>query len=185
MYWFTADEHFFHASIRKFTDRPFSSLEKMHEILIENHNSVVKGKDIVVHAGDFSFKTKRITLELANRLNGTHIILKGCHDHWMGKSGVFQQGKIQGVGYLYTKRFGDIHVVVSHYNMRTWPRSHYNSWNLFAHSHGRLASVGKQHDIGVDTEVEGIHDRYFPYSLDELVEIMKTKPDNENFIGGK
>ena len=184
MYWFTADEHFFHASIIKHTNRPFSSLEEMHEVLIENHNNVVRGKDIVVHAGDFSFRTRKDTFELINRLNGTHIFLKGCHDRWMGKSGVFQKGKIQGVGYLYTKRFGDVHVVVSHWSMRTWPRSHYNSWNLFAHSHGRLASVGKQHDIGVDTVVGGMHDRFYPYPLDELVEIMKGKLNNVNFIGG-
>ena len=182
MYYWTADQHFFHTSIIKFAERPFSNLEEMHEAFIDNHNSIVKPNDITVHAGDFSFTTKNKTFELIKRLNGTHIFIKGCHDHWTGKSGVFQKGNIQGVGYMYTKRFDKIHLVVSHYAMRTWPRSHFNSYQLFAHSHGHLEGVGKQIDIGVDTEVEGIHEKYYPYSLDEIIEIMKGRPDNFNLV---
>ncbi len=188
MYYFTADEHYFHKgkekipAIVKYTDRPFKSLEEMHTILIENHNSIVRRKDIIVHGGDFSFAGKQTTLGLIGKLNGTHIFVKGSHDYWSGKSGVFQKGRVQAVGYLYARKFENIYIVVSHYSMRTWPRSHYNSWNLFAHSHGRLASIGKQHDIGVDTEVESTHERFYPYSFDELVEIMKTKEDNFNLV---
>jgi len=182
MYFWTADCHYYHTSIIKFTHRPFSSLEEMQEVFIDNHNSIVKPKDITVHAGDFSFATKAKTFAIIARLNGIHIFLKGCHDRWMGNSGVFQKGKIQGVGYLYTKRFDKIHIVVSHWNMRTWPRSHYNAWQLFAHSHGRLEGTGKQIDIGVDTEHPGIHEKYYPYSFDELIEIMKDRPDNFNLV---
>ena len=182
MYFFTADEHYWHKSIIKFANRPFSSLEEMHETLINNHNAIVRPKDITVHAGDFSFATKAKTFALIARLNGTHIMLKGCHDRWKGKSGVFQKGKMQGVGYLYTKRFDKIHIVMSHWKYAVWPRSHYNSRNLFAHSHGRLDGTGKQIDIGVDTEYPDIHEKYYPYSLDELIEIMQKRPNNINFI---
>lgn len=178
MYFFTADEHHYHMSISKFTGRSFNT----PEILINNHNAIVRPKDITVHAGDFSFATNAKTLELIKQLNGTHIFLKGCHDHWLGKNGVFQKGKIQGVGRLYTKRFDEIHIVVSHWAMRVWPRSHYNSWNLFGHSHGGLEGIGKQIDIGVDTEYPGIHEKYYPYSLDEIIEIMKDRPNNFNLV---
>ena len=182
MYYCRPTLNFYHTSIIKFANRPFSSLEEMHEAFIDNHNAIVRGKDITVHGGDFSFATKAKTFALIARLNGTHIFLKGCHDRWMGKSGVFQKGKIQGVGYLYTKRFDKIHIVVSHWAMRTWPRSHFNSFQLFAHSHGRLEGTGKQIDIGVDTEYPGIHEKYYPYSLDEIIEIMEERPDNFNLV---
>lgn len=187
MWFFTGDEHFYHQNsngrgIIQYADRPYSSLEEMNESIISNHNSVVGSGDTVIHAGDFAFTTKSKAFKIIERLNGTHIFLKGCHDHWMPKSGIFHRGNVHGVGYMYSRKFGNNHIVVCHYCMRKWPRSHYNSWNLFAHSHGKLDGIGKQHDIGVDTQVEGIHERFFPYSLDEIIEIMKTRPDNPGYI---
>jgi calcineurin-like phosphoesterase family protein len=60
--------------------------------------------------------------------------------------------------------------------MRVWPRSHYNSWQLYGHSHGRLEPVGKQWDVGVD------NNNFYPVSFDQLVEIMKNRPDNFNLV---
>jgi calcineurin-like phosphoesterase family protein len=60
--------------------------------------------------------------------------------------------------------------------MRTWARSHYNSWQLYGHSHGKLEPIGKQWDIGVD------NNNYYPVSFDQITEIMKTRPDNPNLI---
>ena len=67
-------------------------------------------------------------------------------------------------------------IVLCHYCMRVWPKSHYGSWQLFGHSHGGLPGVGKQMDVGVDTN------SYYPYSLGEIKEIMKDKPDNFNLV---
>ena len=63
--------------------------------------------------------------------------------------------------------------------MRVWARSHYNSIHLYGHSHGRLDGIGKSMDIGVDTN------NFYPYSLDDILKIMKTKPDNPNIIKDK
>jgi calcineurin-like phosphoesterase family protein len=59
--------------------------------------------------------------------------------------------------------------------MAAWPRSHYNSWQLFGHSHGKRWTQGKQHDVGVD------NNNYYPVSFDRIVEIMKERPDNPNY----
>ena len=48
MYFFTADEHYCHKNIIKFCDRPFSDVSHMHEVLITNHNAVVRENDIVI-----------------------------------------------------------------------------------------------------------------------------------------
>jgi len=53
--------------------------------------------------------------------------------------------------------------------------ANYNSWQLYGHSHGRLKPIGKQMDVGVDTH------NFYPYSVKEIVEEMKTKPDNQEF----
>lgn len=78
--WFISDTHFGHANILEFEKeaRPFSSLEEMHEVMIERWNSVVKQKDIVYHLGDFAFG--RSNIAIANRLNGVKRLVMGNHD---------------------------------------------------------------------------------------------------------
>ena len=68
------------------------------------------------------------------------------------------------------------YIVICHYAMKTWAKSHYNSWQLFGHSHGELKGVGKQMDIGVDTH------NFYPYSFNEIKRIMSKKEDNFNLV---
>jgi hypothetical protein len=57
-------------------------------------------------------------------LNGTNIFLKGSHDYWL-KGTKFHE--------IWEGRIEKQYVVVCHYAMRTWARSHYNSWQLYGH----------------------------------------------------
>lgn len=77
---FTSDHHFGHKNILEYEKeyRPFSSLEEMHEVMIERWNNVVRNNDIVYHLGDFCFG--RNNIEIASRLNGKKRIILGNHD---------------------------------------------------------------------------------------------------------
>ena len=79
---------------------------------------------------------------------------------------------------MWIKKLGKGHpLTVCHYCMLTWQASHYNSWQLFGHSHGRLQKdLGKQYDIGVD------NNNFYPISYDQVKEIMKNRPDNFNCV---
>jgi calcineurin-like phosphoesterase family protein len=171
MIWFTADEHYGHRNIIDFCNRPYKSLEEMNETLIANHNEVVKDEDIVIHAGDFCmWRTKRETVQkkFVMRLNGEHhVFLKGSHDYWL------RGWEAPQIYEITQKR---MHIVVCHYCMRVWARSHYNSWHLYGHSHGKLEPIGKSWDIGVD------NNNYYPVSIDQVRMIMKDRPDNPNLI---
>ena len=59
-------------------------------------------------------------------------------------------------------------IVLCHYSMRKWNKSHYGSWHLYGHSHGNLPPLGLSFDVGVDTN------DYYPYSLDDVSNKMKT-----------
>jgi len=59
MYFFTADEHYYHKNIIKYCNRPFANVENMNRALIGRHNEVVSNTDTVVHAGDFTL-AKRV-----------------------------------------------------------------------------------------------------------------------------
>ncbi len=84
--WFTSDTHFFHANILKFVGadknpiRPFKSITEMHEVMIQNWNSVVKPQDHVWHLGDVTFYYGKGFNELMWRLNGKKRMLVGNHD---------------------------------------------------------------------------------------------------------
>jgi len=168
-YWFTSDQHYGHQNIIEYSKRPFDSIEQMNEILITYHNAVVKKNDIVINAGDFTLRHNRESVyrDYINRLNGTQIFLKGSHDYWIPwrHSQQVWERKIKGH-----------YIVVCHYAMRVWARSHYNSFMLYGHSHGGLPPIGKQHDIGVD------NNGFYPVSFDQIIEIMKKRDDNFNLI---
>lgn len=168
MYWFTSDEHYGHTNVLKYNDRPFSSIEEMNEGLIANHNSIVSKNDVTIHAGDFCWLNKKedVYKQYLNRLNGNHVLLIGSHDHWQPSS----------AHYIWRKRIEGNLIIVGHYAMRVWECSHYNSWHLFGHSHGRLEGFGKSFDIGVDCH------NYYPWSWDEIVKEMQYRPDNFNLI---
>ncbi len=169
MYFFTADEHYYHSNIIKYCDRPFGDVEKMNEELIKNSNSVVKKGDAVIHAGDFTLLKNRgkIQEHLIDRLNGTHIFLKGSHDYWMPGNKSIQ---------IWERMIDGHYLVVCHYAMHAWARSHYNSWHLYAHSHKDLKLSGKRHCISVENT------NFFPLSFDQVKEIMEERSDNPDFI---
>lgn len=172
MFFITADEHYFHKNIIEYAERPFKDLDEMHAELIKRHNEVVVSEfDRVIHAGDFSFAGKDRTQEIITQLNGQHTFLKGSHDKWLGDN---KNGNWMWIGDIKGK-----YVVICHYSMRTWERSHYNSWQLYGHSHGRLEPIGKQLDIGVDCN------NYYPFSWDQIVELMKERSNNPNYIHRK
>lgn len=173
-HWFTADQHFWHGNILKFEHgqdhhaRPFGDLEEMHEALVVNHNSVVRPGDTVVHVGDFSFGSKEMSMGVFRELNGSHVIVQGSHDKWLGKL-PRGAGAVRYAGQIWTGMVEEQQVVACHYAMRVWPGSHYGSWLVYAHSHGRLPPLGKSHDVGVD------NNGYFPVSFGQLREIMEGR----------
>ncbi len=137
--------------------------------MIQRHNDIVKDSDqnITIHAGDFSFGSTKQTRDVINQLNGKHIFLQGSHDRW---------GNSKGRQFIWQGKIGNERLTVCHYSMRTWHCSHWNSWQLYGHSHGTLEPVGKQLDIGVDTN------NFKPYSFNDVQDLMAERPDNPDFI---
>lgn len=165
MYFFTADEHYGHEKVIEYHNRPFSSDKEMDAQLIKNHNSVVKSNNIVIHVGDFTLRGKTFANYIIEQLNGQHIFIQGSHDYWL-KSGI----------QIFERKIDGQYIVACHYAMTVWPRSHYNSWLCFGHSHGKLDQFGKAWDVGVD------NNNYFPVSFEQLKEIMEKRPDNFNLV---
>ncbi|MFW6219830.1 MAG: metallophosphoesterase family protein [bacterium] len=171
MIYFTSDTHLNHKNIIKYCNRPFKNINEMNETIVENWNNTVHPTDTIYHLGDFSFGES--IREFTERLNGKIILIKGNHDHFnIKKMNMFYR-----VYDMLEIKIDSISITLCHYAMRVWNKSHFNSWNLYGHSHSMLKPIGKQYDVGVD------NNNFTPISFDQIKTIMKDKPNNFNYIG--
>ena len=78
----TADTHFYHERVVKFSKRPFQNAQEMNVMLIKKWNDRVSKDDIVFHLGDFVFKASKYQIKkIKDQLNGTIILVPGNHDN--------------------------------------------------------------------------------------------------------
>lgn len=158
---FTSDMHLGHKNIITYSNRPFSSIEEMDNIIIENYNSLVKPGDTVYDLGDFSFANPKKYLD---RFNVPPIRIKGSHDHDLKEPRML----VIKIADMVDREASPLLITLCHYAMRSWELSHYGSWHLFGHHHGMLPPYGLSFDVGVDCW------NFFPVSLEEVVEKMVT-----------
>lgn len=175
--WLTADEHYGHRRILQYQNRPFSSVDEMNDHLVEQHNSVVGGEDVVIHVGDFSFGKADDFSRVAGRLKGTHFFMDGSHDISMRDYFSEEQGKIPSSGKLFLLpklfefTFQKIKIVLCHYALESWWASYYagSSVHFHGHSHGRFTHAKQAIDIGVDTN------NYLPYKIEDAIGLALAK----------
>jgi calcineurin-like phosphoesterase family protein len=169
---FTADTHFHHANIIEYSNRPFDSVEEMDETLVANWNAVVPKDGVVYHLGDFGWKNCG---DILPRLNGSIYLIRGSHDQRVRRFEQHFAGILEGYQTLSIPMSKHI-VVMCHYAMLRWPKSHFGTWHLFGHSHGSLTMEAKAIDVGVDCH------GFTPLSWNRIVEIMESKPENPNKV---
>jgi len=177
--WFTGDHHFGHTNILRHSKRPFASVEEMNETLVARWNSVVGPQDVVYHLGDIFWMPSSEARKLRSRLNGRICLVRGNHDRaaesiktcfeWVKD---YYELKVEDQDAAGGKQL----VVLCHYAMRVWNRSHYGSWHLFGHSHGTLLDIpgSLAIDIGVDC-----HD-FTPVSYERVKAIMQERRASRN-----
>ena len=172
---FTSDQHYGHKNICRFAGRPFSSVEEMDEALIKAHNETVGKQDIVWFVGDFAFSDAERIKTILRRLNGQKNLVLGNHDNQIARTprAFIGDGLLNSVNHYKHIRIGNQPIVLMHYAMRIWDKSHYGSWHLYGHSHGTLPPHGKSLDVGVDDK--NITSDYRPYSYDEVAKFMDSR----------
>ncbi len=146
---FTSDQHFYHKRIMEICPetRKGESLEEMHELLIQNHNKVVKPTDQVWFLGDFSFGSEKNTVKILERLNGFLHLVRGNHDHWINSRTAVFFNEIHDYKVL---KDGGQYITMMHYPIARWDRMGYGAWHLHGHSHGEYHADGRVLDVGID-----------------------------------
>lgn len=174
--WFTSDTHWGHANIIRYSNRPFSSVEEMNEKMLQEWNKLVKPNDTVHHNGDLAFMQLPKLKNYLWRHNGNIELVLGNHDKdvMKNRNELLKQGKITRIDhYRELKLPGCPMIVLFHYGMRVWNKSHHGSILLYGHSHGSLPPHGLSVDVGVDCKE--ITSEYRPIHLDEVLKYMSKR----------
>lgn len=170
---FTADTHFGHGRIIEYTNRPFRDAEgrpnpqRMDEAIIDRFNSVLRRGDVLYHLGDVSWSSYNKQTGFIDRLNTKEVhLIWGNHDHPKDFKG------------LPFRSFSDIkritvaaqRFVLCHYPMRSWQGKGSGAIQLYGHVHGSMSGIGRQMDVGVDTN------DFYPWAVEDIITRMKDIP---------
>jgi calcineurin-like phosphoesterase family protein len=180
MEYFTSDWHISHINILKYCNRPFENIRDMDDTIFTNAFARLKSGDLLYYLGDLSFD-KAATHEFFGRMSKRNVqvhFIYGNHDYKV-KSIIDE--KSAWTGDFKSIKVKNENISLMHYAMRVWPKSHFNAWHLYGHSHGGLShdtgvSTGKTWDVGVDNNDFQI------LSFDEVEAIMAGRPDNFNLV---
>lgn len=203
--WFFSDPHFYHKNLcvgssywpdklihqGRLTEaqnmleyglRKFNDEVEMTDHIIDSINSRVDNDSVVFCLGDWCFGGVNKIIETRKRIKckELHLIL-GNHDKDIryNKSGV--QSIFTSVSEAADVYINNQHIVLSHYSMRIWNKSHRGTWQLYGHSHGHLpqhvdkdGNPYRTMDVGMDAIYKEFGE-YKPISFTELNDIMKDR----------
>jgi calcineurin-like phosphoesterase family protein len=188
--WITSDTHYNHANICQGTTnwrlpngkiptnqtRPYDTLEKMNQSIVDNINGVVGQDDILIHLGDWSFGGFEKIEEFYHRLicKNIHLVF-GNHDHHIERNrDNIQKLFLSSQWFLQVQYMGET-MEMMHYPISSWNGLRKGRIHLHGHCHlpnNSKISNGRRMDIGLDG-----HTEFRPYDLHkEIINPMKKVP---------
>lgn len=170
MIYYISDTHFNHTNIIKYANRPFSSVDEMNDIMVQNWNNAIKPNDVVIHGGDVAMKNSKFDINMIRNLNGYKILVKGNHD--------YSKKTMNGWGFneiytsFYDKKSG---IFVNHRPLINENDSYrvglYTQCKIFLYGHIHekiMENLQKSKNICVE------HTNYTPISQDEILDNLKN-----------
>ena len=153
MNFYISDLHLFHKNVTgegsNFDNRPFSTLEEMHNTLKENWNNIVSNADHVYILGDLAWKENEDVIQLVSTLRGNKHLIIGNHDRV--KDQRFKQLFVEVCNYKECKDIiggKEYHIVMSHFPFAFWNHQHHyrrdgqehECWSvhLYGHVHNSI-----------------------------------------------
>lgn len=151
MTYFSSDFHLGHANVIRFDKRPYRDVNEMNEAIIKHCMTTLTSNDSFYYLGDWALDHHRKADSYMATLaeSGAKLFfIKGNHDKretikLYEKYGTYlgEQKKI---------KIGEQEIVLNHYCMTVWDKSHHGSWHLYGHSHHSLPiwTDSKKLDVG-------------------------------------
>lgn len=168
-----SDTHFGHKSTLKFdtNPRPFTSVEEMNQVMIQNWNSVVRPEDTVYHLGDFAYKcSSGMIRSIFRQLNGEIILVKGNHDGNVLKVNKTENRFKSVEGWL-SFEYNGWKYFLCHFPVFGWHHKEKGAIQIHGHMHGMPTFT---HPRKLDVSVEAIN--YIPILLDTVPNLLGLVP---------
>lgn len=175
-----SDTHFGHKSTLKFEPepRPFTSVEEMNHVMIQNWNSVVRPEDTVYHLGDFAYKcSSGMIRSIFRQLNGDIVFIKGNHDGDTLKVNKTENRFKSVEGWLTIEHEGWKYFLC-HFPVFGWHHKEKGAIHIHGHMHG-LLTPAFQHPRKIDVSVEVIN--YTPILLNTIPTRLNLVPKITRF----
>jgi calcineurin-like phosphoesterase family protein len=165
--WVSSDHHFGHKNIIKYSDRPFTDNDEMHQEMIDRHNAVVGPDDTWICVGDFAFMPDEQANEIISSMNGRHkILVVGNHDIRRGGIKQLEFDHICTTAYYeHTSAAVDgglLPLLFTHYPYPDLPPTMIN-----IHGHEHVARLATQDPMHINVNVE-LHE-FGPVRFAELL----------------
>ena len=183
-----ADTHFQHKTF--FADwipvnermRPFSSVDAWNGHIMEGINNRVKKTDTLYILGDFCFHGLEVEFRRQIRCRDIWFIY-GNHDTRSKVKEAFGESRCSD---LLERKIFDTPVVMCHYPMFVWNKSHYGSYHLYGHVHNqRTAYLAKlfpeMRALDASPDSHAAHfGTWEPFSEQEIDDILSVKKGHDN-----
>jgi len=175
MIYITADTHFCHSNIIGSCYRPYKDIQEMNRDMIMKWNSYVTDHDEIYILGDFLYKgTGRDANKILGQLKGRKYLIKGNHEKYLDDP-EFRQGAFEWIKDYYILNYQGIEIVLFHYPILQWHKSHRGSIHLYGHVHNngerdpefgeKLRMLGpRAFNVGVD-----VND-FYPVSIKKIID---------------
>jgi len=194
MIYFTSDTHYSHKNLVKGSSRwddtsrcrNFKSIKEHDDFIINAINSLVGPEDTLYHLGDWSFGGIENIEIFRRRINclDVHLVL-GNHDQHIEANPENFIHLFSSISHYKEISVGGNKIVLSHWPMKVWHKSHRGSWQLHGHCHDHLRpdewwtkskpqERRRTMDIGMDTN------GYKPWSFEILEKIMNKLVKHPN-----
>lgn len=174
MIYYISDNHWNHANIIKYCNRPFADVDEMDFEMTKRWNEIVKAEDTVYYLGDFALGKGEDIAPLVASLNGQKHLIYGNHDEkalskhhqadWLSikaEDYIDDNGRIVWMSHypLYKKIITDKRNLVRPKATRNWDIS------LCGHCHNewQISDAGCI-NVGSDNYL------FYPQTLDQLIE---------------
>ena len=156
------------------------AIESMDDTIINNINKAVGPNDTLYHLGDFCFGSKhdinRIAANYRRRINCKYI-----HFIWGNHDSFAIRNLFSNCHDILNANVDSQRIVLCHYAMAVWDKSHRGAWHLYGHSHTNaenwLDSImpgRRSMDVGVDNAAK-LLGSYRPFSFEDIAKIMKDR----------
>ena len=137
MIFYTSDLHIGHKNALRFDNRPFETIDEMERTIIERWNNKVSDSDSVYILGDVFYNYKKDPKTFLKSLKGHLNLITGNHDYGL----IMNEDAVscfESVNNLKQIIDNDRRVVMCHFPIIAWNKSHFGSYHVYGHVHSKI-----------------------------------------------